>query len=158
MTETDKKVPERILNFLSQDLPYNRNQMRSALELLINGATIPFVARYRKEATGELNEIELKDISDKYDYYEELEDRKETVLGTIEKQGKLTEELKEQIIQCREKTKLEDLYAPYKPKRRTRAQKAREKGLEPLAVQIWEQPKDGESLKSMAEEFLSDEM
>lgn len=158
MADTEKQVSTRILEFLNEDLPYKRNQMRSALALLINRATIPFVARYRKEATGELNEIELKDISDKYDYYEELEDRKETVLGTIEKQGKLTDELKVQILQCREKTKLEDLYAPYKPKRRTRAQKAREKGLEPLADQIWEQPADGESLETMAEEFLTEDV
>ena len=158
MADSGKQVPERILKFLKEDLPYNRNRMQSALELLINGATIPFVARYRKEATGELNEIELKEISDKYDYYEELEDRKETVLGTIEKQGKLTDELKEQIIQCREKTILEDLYAPYKPRRRTRAQKAREKGLEPLADLIWEQPANGEPLESMAEQFLNDDV
>lgn len=157
MPETKKPIPPRILTFLTEDLPYKRHQMRSALELLINGATIPFVARYRKEATGELNEIELREISNTFDYYEELEDRKETVLGTIDKQGKLTEDLKEQIIRCREKTKLEDLYAPYKVKRRTRAQKAREKGLEPLADRIWEQPSDGEPLESMAEEFLGDE-
>ncbi|MCF7802985.1 MAG: RNA-binding transcriptional accessory protein [Candidatus Marinimicrobia bacterium] len=158
MSDQKSSIPAKILNWLTEDLKYRRGQMKSALELLAGGATIPFVARYRKEATGELDEIELKEIWNAYQYYDELEERKETVLATIEKQDKLTDELKARILECREKTELEDLYAPYKPKRRTRAQKAREKGLEPLADSIWLQPVNGDPLADLALEYLSDEV
>lgn len=158
MTETQKLPNTTILEYLNDEFSMSLKQMRSALTLLINGATVPFVARYRKEATGGLDEIELQNLLTRYDYYEELESRKETVLATIEKQGKLTDELKAKVIACREKNELEDIYAPYKPRRRTRAQKAREKGLEPLADQIWEQPENGESLEKLAEPFLSGEV
>lgn len=158
MTETQKLPSPVILDYLRDEFTFTRKQMQSALTLLINGATVPFVARYRKEVTGGLDEIELNDLLTRYGYYEELESRKETVLGTIEKQGKLTEELKERIQSCREKSTLEDLYAPYKPKRRTRAQKAREKGLEPLADLIWEQPADGKPLEELATPYISDDV
>lgn len=151
-------INENVLNFLKEDLPYKPHQMKAALELLVGGATLPFVARYRKEATGALNEVELKEIQEKYTYYEELESRKETVLSTIEKQGKLTDDLKAEIVACRDKTTLEDLYAPYKPKRRTRAQKAREKGLEPLADLIHIQPDNAKPLEILAEDFLTEEV
>lgn len=111
-------------------------QIENTLKLRQDGGTIPFIARYRKEQTGELNEIVITEIFDKFDYYTELEERKVTILKSIEEQGKLTDELKQKIVDCQNKTQLEDLYLPYKPKKRTRATIAKEKGLEPLALQI----------------------
>jgi protein Tex len=121
---------------IATELELNPDYVQSALDLLAEGATIPFIARYRKEKTGEMNEIQLRDLSDRYTYLTELEDRKETILSSIASQDKLTEELKAKIAACLSKTELEDLYLPYKPKRRTRATIAREKGLEPLAELI----------------------
>ncbi len=158
MSDTQKLPNPIILEYLNVEFSMSLKQMRSALTLLINGATVPFVARYRKEATGGLDETELQNLLTRYEYYEELESRKETVLATIEKQDKLTDELKAKIVACREKNELEDIYAPYKPRRRTRAQKAKEKGLEPLADQIWKQAEDGLTLEELAEPFLSDEV
>ncbi|NCQ03951.1 MAG: RNA-binding transcriptional accessory protein, partial [Cyanobacteria bacterium] len=105
----------------------------SALELLTEGATIPFIARYRKEKTGSLNEIELRDINDRFIYLQELETRKQVILDSIASQNLLSDSLKAQITACLQKNDLEDLYLPYKPKRRTRATMAKEKGLTPLA-------------------------
>ncbi len=158
MSDTQKLPNPIILEYLNVEFSMSLKQMRSALTLLINGATVPFVARYRKEATGGLDETELQNLLTRYEYYEDLESRKETVLATIEKQDKLTDELKAKIVACREKNELEDIYAPYKPRRRTRAQKAKEKGLEPLADQIWKQAEDGLTLEELAEPFLSDEV
>jgi len=118
---------------LAEELSLNPSQVQNALELFAEGATIPFIARYRKERTGSLNEIQLRDLSDRFSYLTELEARKSSILEAIASQGKLTDELKTQIETCLQKTELEDLYLPYKPKRRTRATIAREKGLEPLA-------------------------
>ena len=111
-------------------------QVEAALALFAEGATVPFIARYRKERTGELNEIQLRDISEQNDYLTELAARKETVLEAIAQQDALTPQLQNQIENCLSKTELEDLYLPYKPKRRTRATVAKENGLEPLANQI----------------------
>jgi len=122
-----------IPQLLAQELAINPTQVNSALELFAEGATIPFVARYRKERTGSLDEIQLRDISERFAYLTELEERKKTILDTISAQGKLTEELQNKIEACLQKNLLEDLYLPYKTKRRTRATIAREKGLEPLA-------------------------
>ncbi len=108
-------------------------QVTNTLALLEEGGTIPFIARYRKERTGELDEIRLRDLVERYTYLTELEERRQTILSSIEEQGKLTDELRTAIEQCMRKTELEDLYLPYKPKKRTRATVAREKGLEPLA-------------------------
>lgn len=108
-------------------------QVTNTLALLAEGGTVPFIARYRKERTGELNEIQLRALVERNDYLTELEERKLTVLKSIEDQGKLTDELRARIEACLQKTELEDLYLPYKPKKRTRATIAREKGLEPLA-------------------------
>ncbi len=118
---------------LVQELGLQPFQVHNALELFAEGATVPFIARYRKERTGELNEIQLRDLSDRFTYLTELEDRKKAILESIAEQGKLTDELKTKIQGCLQKTELEDLYLPYKPKRRTRATIARERGLEPLA-------------------------
>lgn len=118
---------------LATELDLKPYQVQNALDLLAEGATIPFIARYRKERTGEMNEVQLRQLADRYYYLTELEERKSTILNAIAEQGKLTDELKEKIESCLQKTELEDLYLPFRPKRRTRATVAKEKGLEPLA-------------------------
>ena len=118
---------------LAQELSLKPFQVQNALELFAEGATIPFIARYRKERTGSLDEVQLRDLSERYTYLTELEERKASILEAIAAQGKLTDALQAQIDACLQKNELEDLYLPYKPKRRTRATVAREKGLEPLA-------------------------
>ncbi|MFN6536278.1 MAG: Tex family protein [Nostoc sp. EkiNYC01] len=122
-----------IPQLLATELNLKPHQVQNALELLAEGATIPFIARYRKERTNEMNEVQLRNLADRYTYLTELEERKSVILNAIAEQGKLTEELKAKITSCLQKTELEDLYLPYRPKRRTRATIAREKGLEPLA-------------------------
>ena len=122
-----------IPQILASELSLKPAQIKNALELLDEGATVPFIARYRKERTGEMNEIQLRDLFDRFAYLTELEERKTVILKAIAEQGKLTDELKAKIAACLQKTELEDLYLPYKPKRRTRATIAREKGLQPLA-------------------------
>ncbi|MEA5511366.1 Tex family protein [Crocosphaera sp. UHCC 0190] len=124
------------IKIIASELSIKPQQVKNALDLLIEGATVPFIARYRKEKTGSLDEIQIRDIGESYNYLTELEKRKETILAAIEAQNKLTDELKKQIEFCLSKTELEDLYLPYKPKRRTKATVAREKGLEPLAELI----------------------
>ncbi|MGB3401393.1 MAG: Tex family protein [Microcoleaceae cyanobacterium] len=118
---------------LAQELSLRPQQVENTLELFAEGATIPFIARYRKERTGSLDEVKLRDISERFTYLTELEDRKKAILESISSQGKLTEELQNKIESSLQKNELEDLYLPFKPKRRTRATTAREKGLEPLA-------------------------
>lgn len=121
---------------LAEELSLRPSQIQNALELFAEGATVPFIARYRKERTGSLDEIQLRDLSERYTYLTELENRKASILDAIASQGKLTDEIKSKIEGCLQKNELEDLYLPYKPKRRTRATIAREKGLEPLAELI----------------------
>lgn len=123
----------RILGWIAEESGWKTFQIENTVALLQEGATIPFIARYRKERTGELDEVALRDIQDRFSYFSELEERKLTVLKSIEEQGKLTPELTARIAGTRLKTELEDLYLPYKPKRRTKATVARERGLEPLA-------------------------
>ncbi|GAX38262.1 Tex family protein [Nodularia sp. NIES-3585] len=122
-----------IPQLLATELDLKPHQIQNALELLAEGATVPFIARYRKERTGEMNEVQLRDLFERYAYLTELAERKSVILNAIAEQGKLTDELKAKISACLQKTELEDLYLPYRPKRRTRATIAREKGLEPLA-------------------------
>ncbi|MBG1263728.1 Tex family protein [Nostoc commune] len=122
-----------IPQLLATEINLKPHQVQNALELLAEGATIPFIARYRKERTDEMNEVQLRELADRYTYLTELEERKSVILSAIAQQGKLTDELKVKISSCLQKTELEDLYLPYRPKRRTRATIAREKGLEPLA-------------------------
>ncbi|MBD2565388.1 MULTISPECIES: Tex family protein [Nostoc] len=122
-----------IPQLLATEINLKPHQVQNALELLAEGATIPFIARYRKERTDEMNEVQLRELADRYTYLTELEERKSVILSAIADQGKLTDELKAKISSCLQKTELEDLYLPYRPKRRTRATIAREKGLEPLA-------------------------
>lgn len=125
-------IPQHLANELS----LRQSQVEAALALLAEGATVPFIARYRKERTGEMTEVQLRDLLEQYTYLTELEERKATILKAIADQGKLTDELQAKITDCLQKTELEDLYLPYRPKRRTRATIAREKGLEPLAEWI----------------------
>jgi len=124
------------LSRLVEELSITPRQISAVARLLAEGNTIPFIARYRKEAHGNLDEVQISRIQERMCYYKELEDRRTVVLKSIEEQGKLSSELKEKIFACTTKTALEDLYLPYKPKRRTRAMIAREKGLEPLAAHI----------------------
>jgi uncharacterized protein len=125
-----------LIPLLAQELALSPHQIKNALDLFAEGATIPFVARYRKERTGEMNEVQLRQLQDRYTYLTELEDRKQTIFSTLEEQGKLTPELRSHITSCLQKTELEDLYLPFRKKRRTRASMARDKGLQPLADQI----------------------
>ena len=127
-----------ILNRMVTEVGANPHQIAAVEKLLAEGNTIPFIARYRKEAHGNLDEVAIGKIKDRLEYYSELEARKETVLKSIEEQGKLTDELRAAIASCFVKSRLEDIYQPYKPKRRTRAQVAKEKGYEPLADAMWE--------------------
>ena len=126
-------------NFISHSLSLPLQSISAVLTLLNEGCTIPFISRYRKERTGGLDEVQITDISELYDRLKELGKRKETILKTIREQEKLTPELEAKIRACMDSTELEDIYLPYKPKRRTRAQIAREQGLEPLALAIMEE-------------------
>ncbi len=128
----------------------------AVIELLDEGATVPFIARYRKEATGNLDEVHIRDVQEKLEYFRELEERRETVLHSIDTQGKLTPELKARIEAAMEKTELEDLYLPFKPKRKTKASMAREKGLEPLAQFLRDQS-GGRRLAEFASTFINPE-
>ena len=121
---------------ITDELGVKRWQVDAAVRLIDEGNTIPFIARYRKEATGTLDDAQLRTLHERLQYLRGLEEKKEQVLSTIEEQGKLTEELKKQILAAQTLVEVEDLYRPYRPKRRTRAIIAKEKGLEPLAVFI----------------------
>ena len=125
-----------IIATIAQELGIRNNQVEAAVKLIDEGNTIPFIARYRKEATGALNDEVLRNLFERLTYLRNLEDKKQTVLASIEEQGKLTEELKAQILAAQTQVAVDDLYRPYRPKRRTRATIAKEKGLEPLATVI----------------------
>ena len=122
-----------IMKKIAAELGVRANQVEAAVKLIDEGCTIPFIARYRKEATGALNDEQLRDLYDRLAYLRNLEEKKQTVLASIEEQGKLTEELRSQILAAETQVAVDDLYRPYRPKRRTRATIAKEKGLEPLA-------------------------
>ena len=124
---------------IAEQLNLGQRQVEKTIELLEQGATVPFIARYRKEVTGSLNEIQITAIRDLLVKLKELDKRRETILASIQDQGKLTPELEKQILAATTMTELEDLYLPYKPKRRTRATMAMERGLEPLANEIQKQ-------------------
>ena len=135
---TNDMTAQKVLPRLSAELGIPGGQIAAVAKLLGEGNTIPFIARYRKEVHGNLDEVQISKIQERLGYYAELEDRRATILKTIEEQGKLTDELRAKIEACMQKNALEDLYQPYKPKRRTRAMIAKEKGLEPLADKIWD--------------------
>ncbi|HEV7587478.1 MAG TPA: Tex family protein [Longimicrobium sp.] len=144
---------DRIASELGLRVP----QVRAALELLLEGNTIPFVARYRKEATGELDEVQLRDVRDRHEYLAELDERRAAILKSIDEQGKLNPELKAALDHAETKQALEDLYLPYKPKRRTRATIAAEKGLLPLAELLWEGRTSDAELRAAAAAYVDAE-
>ncbi|MDH5558214.1 MAG: RNA-binding transcriptional accessory protein, partial [Alphaproteobacteria bacterium] len=125
---------------IAEELGVRIEQVKATVELLDGGSTVPFVARYRKEATGGLDDIQLRMLDERLVYLREMEDRRAAILKSVEEQGKLTDELKAQINEADSKARLEDLYLPYKPKRRTKAMIAREAGLEPLADALLADP------------------
>ena len=141
---------------ITEELGVKLWQVEAAVKLIDEGNTIPFIARYRKEATGTLDDEQLRKLYERLVYLRNLEEKKEQVLASIEEQGKLTEELKKQILEAQTQVVVEDLYRPYRPKRRTRATIAKEKGLEPLATLIMLQ-KTKESLEEVAKQYINEE-
>ena len=142
------------LQLLSDTLGIRQKQIETTLALFEEGGTIPFIARYRKEATGSLDEVQIGDIQSQYKKLQELEKRREAVLKSIEEQGKMTDDLRTRIVGTYNMTELEDIYLPYKQKRKTRASIAREKGLEPLAVEIFTQKRH--DVDALAAKFITD--
>src|SRR5689334_20486910 len=131
-----QSIHERI----ADELGVRDRQVRAAVELLDGGATVPFIARYRKEVTGTLDDTQLRTLEERLRYLREMEERRAAIVESIRSQGKLTDELLAQIMEADSKARLEDIYLPYKPKRRTKAQIAREAGLEPLADVLLNEP------------------
>lgn len=148
---------DRILPWLIEESGLKRFQVENTVSLLREGATVPFIARYRKEQTGEMDEVAIRVIEERFAYFTELEERKRTVLKSIEEQGKLTSELAQRIEVTRQKTELEDLYLPFKPKRRTKAIIAKERGLEPLADLIAAQQLTGVTIEEAVHPFVDAE-
>ena len=142
---------------LTQELKVEKWQVEAAVKLIDEGNTIPFISRYRKEATGSLNDEQLRNLDERLTYLRNLEEKKQQVLASIEEQGKLTEELREKILAAQTQVVVEDLYRPYRPKRKTRASVAKEKGLEPLAALILEQ-KTQVPLEETAAQYISEEL
>lgn len=145
------------VTILVEETGLKSTQVGSTVNLLEDGATVPFIARYRKEATGELDEVRIRQLQERLTYLKELDDRRQTILKSIEEQGKLDGVLKSKILACRQKTDLEDLYLPYKPKRRTKATMAKEQGLEPLAEQILAATSSEPALAELAIPFVDAE-
>lgn len=134
------QIARKIALLIAGEISAQPAQVQAAVGLLDEGATVPFIARYRKEVTGGLDDIQLRDLESRLRYLRELEDRRAAVLESIAEQGKLSDELRADIEAADSKARLEDLYLPYKPKRRTKAQIAREAGLEPLADALLADP------------------
>jgi len=144
MQADSSAITRSISRTIATEIGATPEQVNAAIALLDDGATVPFIARYRKEVTGGLDDTQLRTLETRLVYLRELEDRRAAILSSIEEQGKLSDELRAQIEAADSKARLEDLYLPYKPKRRTRAQIAREAGLEPLAAmpkKAWPMPK-----------------
>jgi protein Tex len=156
MSELPSLYPELLIHIAGL-LQVSLKSLVATIELLDEGSTVPFIARYRKEATGNLDEVQIRAIEEQLLYFRELLARKETILASIQEQGKLTDELKARIEQTLDKSELEDLYLPYKPRRRTKAMIAREKGLEPLADYLWNQEPTGTPLETFAASFVDSE-
>lgn len=144
-------LPSRLAN----ELGVNTHQVTAAISLLDEGASVPFIARYRKEATGSLDDTQLRNLEERLGYLRELEDRRATVIASIEEQGKLTEDLRKELANADTKQRLEDLYLPYKPKRRTKAQIAKEAGIEPLALALLNESDKEPTLE--AEQYINAE-
>ncbi|MFC1779885.1 Tex-like N-terminal domain-containing protein, partial [Thermodesulfobacteriota bacterium] len=146
-----------INQILVEETGLQRAQIKQTVALLEEGATVPFIARYRKEATGELDEVEIRLVQEQLEYHTALNERRQTILKSIDEQGKLTPELRQKIEQTRQKTELEDLYLAFKPKRRTKALIAKERGLEPLAGQLLAARGQGVSAEELARPYLNAE-
>ncbi|MFC6646242.1 Tex family protein [Granulicella cerasi] len=144
----------RFVSHIAQTLSLPDAGVRAVMALIDEGSTVPFIARYRKEATGNLDEVQIRDVAEKIEYFRELVQRRETVLSSIAEQGKLTDELKARIVATMDRSELEDLYLPYKPKRRTKATIAREKGLDPLATYMWAQTPAELDLVALAQSLV----
>lgn len=155
MVQADQQK-DQLIQRLAKELQLSKKQIQSVINLLEEGNTVPFIARYRKEMTGALDEVQIRDIMESWTYIQNLEQRKDDVLRLIEEQGKLTEELRRAILKAEKLQIVEDLYRPYKQKRRTKATVAKEKGLEPLADWMLSFPKTG-SLEQEAEKYVSEE-
>lgn len=149
-------MEQQFIQIIAENLGLNKNQVNSTISLLNEGATVPFISRYRKERTGSLDEVQVLAIKEQNERFTELEKRKASILKTIEDQDQLTPELKTRIEACFDAVELEDIYLPYKPKRRTKAMVAREKGLEPLAKILMKQQERDPEFR--ANKFLSDEV
>ncbi|WP_417898241.1 Tex family protein [Bacillus haimaensis] len=147
---------EQLLNQLAKDVEVTKSQAKKVISLLEEGNTVPFIARYRKEQTGSLDEVQIRAVMEKWQYIQNLENRKEEVIRLIDEQGKLTEELRSSLMKASKLQQVEDLYRPYKQKRRTKATIAKEKGLEPYALWLMSFP-SAPSLEEKAQEFLSGE-
>ena len=144
------------IDHISKSLQLQAFQVENTIQLLGEGATLPFIARYRKEMTGSLDEVQIAKVKEELSRLQELDKRRESILEAIDKQEKLTDELRARIEACTELNQLEDLYLPYKQKRKTRAVKAREKGLEPLAKILMKQVE--RDVESRASQFVNDEV
>lgn len=155
MNQTKPLSPEILLH-IAQLLNVPLSSLVATITLLDEGGTVPFIARYRKEATGALDEVKIRDIEEKLDYFRDLLSRRETILASISEQQKLTDELRQKIESTLDKGELEDLYLPYRPKRRTKATIARERGLEPLAEYLWSQQIAAQSLLEFAATFIDE--
>jgi protein Tex len=142
---------------IATELSLKPEQVQRTVALLLDDATVPFIARYRKEATGNLDEEQIRRVAERHKYYQELEQRRATILTTLTEQGKLSDELREQILTCFNKVELEDLYLPYRPKRQTKASVAIERGLEPLARFLWAQQPGDQSIPELAASFVDPE-
>src|ERR1700733_14472370 len=156
MPELQSLSPDLLIH-IAGTLQIPLKSLVATIELLDEGSTVPFIARYRKESTGNLDEVQIRAIEERLLYFRELLSRKETIIASIQEQGKLTDELKARIEQTLDKSELEDLYLPYKPKRRTKAMIAREKGLGPLADYLWSQEPTGTPLETFAASFVDAE-
>lgn len=147
---------EQFSKMIAAAMKLQEHRVENTLKLLQGGATIPFISRYRKEATGGMDEVQISEINDRYEKLCELAKRKETIISTIEEQGKMTADLKNRIDNCWDSTELEDIYLPFKPKRKTRAEAARQKGLEPLAIILMMQREN--NLMAKAAQFVKGEV
>src|ERR1035441_8678687 len=155
---TDRKaLSTDLLLHIAKVVEVPMHGLVAVIELLDDGGTVPFISRYRKEATGNLDEVKVRSIEEKLDYFRELVARRETILASIAEQGKLTDELKARIEAAIDKGELEDLYLPYRPKRRTKATMAREEGLEPLALYLWAQEPAAQPLEEFVATFVNAE-
>jgi len=152
-----KTLSPEILLHIAQSLNVPLHSLAAVIGLLHEGGTVPFIARYRKEATGNLDEVQIRNIEERLAYFVDLVSRRETILASILEQGKLTEDLKARIEATLDKSELEDLYLPYRPKRRTKATIARDRGLEPLAQYLWGQQATDRSLVEYASTFVDQE-